>query len=82
MTPTSISDNNRIVRGRKTITEALKQSVRQSGESLYAISKATGLNHDSLSRFMRGRQSLRLDLADRLAEYLGIQCRREKGKAK
>ena len=59
----------------KTMTDALKQAVQESGESLYAICKATGLNEDSLSRFMRGRQSLRLDLADRLAAHFGIECR-------
>ena len=58
------------------MTDALKQAVRESGESLYAICKATGLNEDSLSRFVRGRQSLRLDLADRLAAHFGIECRR------
>ncbi|HHH76271.1 MAG TPA: hypothetical protein ENL03_04535 [Phycisphaerae bacterium] len=62
----------------ETITETLKIAVRDSGESLYAICKATGLNEDSLSRFMRGRQSLRLDLADKLATHLGIECRQSK----
>ena len=62
------------------MTDALKKAVRESGQSLYAICKATGLNEDSLSRFMRGRQSLRLDLADRLAAYLGIECRRTRRK--
>ncbi len=73
-------DNNRVMAKRDSMTETLKKAVRQSGHSLYAISKATGLNEDSLSRFMRGRQSLRLDLADRLAEYLGIECRQVRGK--
>ena len=63
------------------MTDALKNAVRASGQSLYAIAKATGLNEDSLSRFMRGRQSLRLDKADILAEYIGVQVR-QTGKLK
>ena len=59
------------------MTDALRNAVRASGESLYAIAKATGLNEDSLSRFMRGKQSLRLDLADKLAAYCDIEIRRK-----
>lgn len=57
-----------------TITEVLQGAVERSGLSLYAISRATGLNEDSLSRFMRRQQSLRLDKADILAAYFGIRC--------
>jgi plasmid maintenance system antidote protein VapI len=63
----------------KTITETLREAVRESGLSLYAICKATGLNEDALSRFMRGKTSMRLDLADRLAAYFAIESQR-KGK--
>ncbi len=64
------------------MTDTLRQAVKQSGETLYAISKATGVNHDSLTRFMRGDTSLRLDVADKLAAYLGIETRpaRRKGR--
>lgn len=64
------------------MTDAIKRAVRDSGQSLYAICKATGLNEDSLSRFMRGKQSLRLDLADSLAAYFRIECHRTRRKGK
>jgi transcriptional regulator with XRE-family HTH domain len=60
---------------REIITGAVKRAVRKSGQSLYSICKATGLNEDALSRFMRGQTSMRLDLADKLAAYFGIECR-------
>ena len=41
-------------------------------ESLREVERATGIKHQSISMFMRGKTSLRLDLADRLAEYCGI----------
>ncbi len=55
------------------MTEALKHAIRASGKSLYLISKDTGVNEDSIARFYRGDQSLRLDRADVLAEYLGLE---------
>jgi uncharacterized membrane protein YheB (UPF0754 family) len=76
LTKATITDKNRVMLDQENITEAIKEAVRESGESLYAICKATGLNEDALSRFMRGQTSMRLDLADKLAEYLGIECRR------
>jgi len=59
------------------MTDALKDAFRANGQSLCAIAKATGLNEDSLSRFMRGGQSFRLDLADRLAAHIEIEIKRE-----
>lgn len=57
------------------MTELLRESLKGAG-SIRAVAKETGLLHSSLLRFMRGEQSLRLDLADRLADYFGIECRR------
>jgi len=56
----------------ETITEALRQAVKDSGLSQYAICKATGMEPCSLMRFADGRTSLRLDKADALAEFLGL----------
>jgi hypothetical protein len=64
----------------KTMTETLKHAIRKSGESLYAIHRATGVDSSALGKFMAGKQSLRLDLADKLAEYFGIECRMKKGR--
>ncbi len=56
-----------------TMTEALKKAISQSGLTWYQLEKATGLQRASLMRFYAGRHALRLDLADRLATYFGIQ---------
>ena len=55
------------------MTELLRQALNEA-QSLYAVSKATGVQKTSLIRFVRGEQSLRLDMADRLAAHLGIEC--------
>lgn len=66
----------------KNISETIKAAMRDSKLSLYAIGRGAGVNEDSLMRFLRGETSLRLDVADRLAEFLGVECRptRRKGK--
>jgi len=58
-----------------TMTELLREAIGDCGESMYAIGKGAGVNKAIIMRFRRGSQSLRLDMADRLAAYLGIECR-------
>ena len=55
------------------MTEVLKTAIEQSGVSRYRIAQDTGILETSLSRFMRGETSLRLDKADVLADYLGLK---------
>ena len=60
---------------KSSISEVLRQAVRDSGLSNYALEKATGVTRSALGRFMSGRTSLHLDIADRLAKYLGVEAR-------
>jgi len=55
------------------MTDVLKAAIAESGVSRYRIAKDTGILQTSLSRFMAGQTSLRLDKADVLAEYLGLR---------
>ena len=63
----------------KPMTELLRDALAEA-ESLYAVSKQTGVCKASLIRFLRGSQSLRLDIADRLAEHFGLEVVKRKGK--
>ena len=56
-----------------TMTEVLKAAIDESGISRYRIAQDTGILETSLSRFMRGETSLRLDKADVLAQYLRLE---------
>ena len=58
---------------KSTMTETLRAAIRDSGLSAYRISKDTGLVVTSIIRFVEGETSLRLDKADVLAEYLGLE---------
>lgn len=54
---------------------ALKAAVQGSGLSLTRIESETGVQRASLSRFLAGRRTLRLDVADKLATYFGLTVR-------
>ena len=55
----------------ETMTQALRRALEES-ESLRQVERDTGLKRQSLMKFKRGEQSLRLDLADKLAKYFGL----------
>ena len=61
---------------RVPISDLLRRTIVESGMSYNALQKATGVTRASIMRFVRGSQSLRLDMADRLAEYFGLELRK------
>ncbi len=56
-------------------TAALREAIRGSGLSLTQIEAETGVQRASLSRFLAGKRTLRLDMADRLATFFGLTVR-------
>ena len=69
---------HKVPESRPTMTELLRQALAES-ESLRAVERATGVKRQSMMKFLRREQSLRLDKADILAAYFGIDVKR-KGK--
>jgi hypothetical protein len=67
------------VNRKSTMTAVLQKEVQDSGLTLYRIAKDTGIVGTSLLRFMQGETSLRLDKADVLADYLGLELTRTRG---
>lgn len=65
---------------KQTITAALKRTIIDSNMSFRGIEAATGVKRQSLMKFMRNEQSLRLDMADRLADYFGLKLTKTKGR--
>jgi transcriptional regulator with XRE-family HTH domain len=58
-----------------SISEQLRQAIRDCGESRYALSKRTGIDQSTLTRFMSGERGLRLDVVDILAEAFDFELR-------
>ena len=63
------------------ISERLRRTIVESGIPLLRIEKDTGVQRASLSRFVNGKQSLRLDVADKLALYFKLELRPKRGGA-
>ena len=55
----------------KTFTERIRELIDQSGQTRYAISKATEIDQATLSRFMTGKGGLSLANLDALSKHLG-----------
>jgi plasmid maintenance system antidote protein VapI len=62
------------------ITDLLRQTIIDSGMTFLELERATGLKRASIMRFVQGSQSLRLDMADRLAVYFGLEVRAKRSK--
>ena len=69
---------------RAKLSEQIRQAVDDCGQTRYAISKATGIDQSTLSRFMSGERGLPMGTLDVLAEYLNLNIttgkRRQKGR--
>ncbi len=66
--------------GRKryeTMTEAISDAIEESELSFKALERETGVLRQSLMRFAEGEQSLRLDIADKLAKFFDIEITRK-----
>jgi plasmid maintenance system antidote protein VapI len=63
-----------------TMTETLRKTIAESGMSFRGLETATGIKRQSLMKFMRGEQSLRLDIADKLAAYFGLELKQTKNR--
>ena len=61
----------------KTMSDLLREDI-SAAPSIREVAREVGLTHVSLVRFVNGKQSLRLDLADKLAGYFRIECVRRK----
>jgi plasmid maintenance system antidote protein VapI len=61
-----------------TMTDVLRKTLLESGLAHVALERETGVKRASIMRFMRGDTSLRLDLADRLATYFGLELTKRK----
>jgi plasmid maintenance system antidote protein VapI len=59
-----------------SMTEVLRQTIIESGIAYKALSRETGVARASIQRFVDGRQSIRLDMADRLAAHFRLTVRK------
>jgi hypothetical protein len=58
---------------KQTISSVLRQAVKDSGKTVYAVASGAGLSYDNLMRFVARDRELLQRESDLLADYLG--CR-------
>lgn len=54
------------------LSDQIRKAINNSGMTRYAISKATGVGQDVLSRFMSRERGMELATLDRLADFLDL----------
>lgn len=64
-----------------TMTDVLRDALLSDPRSYAEVSRQTGLTRPSLMSFGKGRRSLRLDLADKLAAFYGLALTPQDSKA-
>ena len=57
---------------KQPMAEALKRAIESSGLTFKALERETGVTRQSLMAFMKGERTLRLDIADQVANYFGL----------
>ena len=63
------------------ITAGIRRAILASGQSRYAIAKASGVSEAALSRFMSGERGLTTATLDRLADVLGLEIVARRGRS-
>ena len=65
---------------RRLLLDQVRDAIEASGLTLYAISKRTGVDQSTLSRFMRSERGLSVDALERISELLNLHIVAKKGK--
>jgi plasmid maintenance system antidote protein VapI len=64
------------------LTSTIRRAIAESGIPLLKLSQETGVERMSISRFMAGKRTIRLDAADKLAAYFGLELRKVRSNRK
>ncbi len=67
---------------RYKFSDQIRELVRTSKYSRYAIWKATGIDQGAMSHFLAGRRGLSMASLDALADFLGLEVVRKGAKGR
>lgn len=62
------------------ISDLLRRTIDKSDVPLLVLERDTGVHRASIRRFVNGEQFLRLDMADALGAYFGLELTQRKAK--
>lgn len=63
----------------KTLSDKLREVIRDSGMSQEEIANAIGISAGILSRFMRAERSMNLATVEKLAKFFQLELREVRG---
>jgi hypothetical protein len=55
-----------------TLSEALRTAIQDCGQTLYRVSKGSGVAYATLHRFMAGKRAVSMEALDKLGVYLQL----------
>ncbi len=55
------------------LSDAVRKAIDDSGESRYAIAKATGIDESALAKFYNGHRGLSMEALNALGEFLQLE---------
>jgi transcriptional regulator with XRE-family HTH domain len=55
------------------VSQVLRQAMKDSGQTMYALAKGSGLSYAIVWRFISGERTLSQGAIDQMAEYLQLQ---------
>ncbi len=61
-----------------SLTTQLRGAIETSGVSLYRVAKDSGVPYAVVYRFASGERQIKMDAADKLADYFGMRLTRPK----
>lgn len=57
------------------IADPLLKAIADSGMNRLQLAKATGVSRQSIIRFTRGDSTIRVDIAEKIAAYFGLELK-------
>jgi plasmid maintenance system antidote protein VapI len=61
------------------LADQLREAIENSGRSINSIALAAGVPQPVLQRFMSGERDIRLETADKIADYFEMRLTKPKG---
>ena len=71
--PPYISDTPATITQHAAFRDQLRQAIRDSGQKQLGISRATGIDQATLSKFLSGSRGLSVNSIEKLVEHLGLE---------
>ena len=65
-----------MARKQQRFSDQIRRAVKRCGKTRYRLAKETGVDQSLLSRFVRGKSNISLNMIDKLADNIGLRIER------